>query len=1042
MPPKKVSATSLDRQAYQAMHFLKLQAECKSWIETVLGQPIPSNDLFQELRSGVVLCNLMNTLFPGSVKKINKSKFGAHQIENVGTFLSCLRKVDMKEAELFEPLDLHEKKNMMKVFKCLYGFSELLVGKGKAKKWVRKTDTDFSNEEIEQWKKDYGDIDMDIPMDAGGEELIEEESEDIVDDVIKADPDDFPVSTTVTAKGLGVTLEELIQAVDEVEDFKNKAPQETADATTDASIKAAQYASQVRAMADQAAADDGGPSDEWKSKMQTQFQAIDDANEAMVDAQNDYQADRSDKKKQKKLLKACEDLKDAARGALDDAKRKPAVCAHPRDFPIDGELTNKDLDVSLAELIKACRKTQEFKKDPVKLAGVTSGRAEIASRKAARFASQLEHFGAQSDDPAFQAKLKDHADKVQEANEAMIAGNNEYVSAPEKAKLQKAFDDRIEELIAAAIGANNDAKWTPVVAARPEDFEIDGEVTDKDIDVSLAELIKACRKTQEFKKDPEGRVMQTGKDAGDTSQKAAKFAAQIAALGNQVDNEKFAQKMAEHSRKVQEANEAMVDGANAHTADPAQAALQKEFDDRIEELIEAAMNAARDAKRRPPAKISAAKAADYPPDGEVSAEDLGKQLKQVIKDSNRVADAGDPKSAQKTADEGAKDSVEAAKLEAMVREVADRVDDDDLKSKILAGADELEAANIGMVDAVNAYTEDQDSEERKAELKEACDELKRKAAGAVDLANGGLEHINRPETPEETEGIDPDTEPLHFATLKGDMSAVRDLLGKGMGVDTASAAGWTPLYTACWVGNLELVRFFIKNGANVNATNKEGWSCLHAGTFQGHKHIVKALLEEYDAEFDVQSNSGTTPLYHAAEAGHYTITKMLLEKGADVELGKNWKPIHGAVFNYHNKVTRLLIDHGADVDSKNVELKSYTPLHIAVSTKKPNIKLIEQLCAKAVVDALNKNKATPLHLCAMWGHKDASKVLLAAGADVNKSNGKGRDAVEVAARNGHKELAKLLADHAGKSVPDVEVKQTLIGAISAPERPPSPPNEE
>jgi ankyrin repeat protein len=887
------------------MHFLKLQAECKSWIETVLGQPIPSNDLFQELRSGVVLCNLMNTLFPGSVKKINKSKFGAHQIENVGTFLNCLRKVDMKEAELFEPLDLHEKKNMMKVFKCLYGFSELLVGKGKAKKWVRKTDTDFTNEEIEQWKKDYGDIDMDIPMDgAAGEEIMEEESEDIVDDVIKADPDDFPVSTTVTAKGLGVTLEELIQAVDEVEDFKNKAPQETADATTDASIKAAQYAAQVRAMADQAASDDGGPSDEWKSKMQTQFQAIDDANEAMVDAQNDYQADRGDKKKQKKLLKACEDLKDAARGALDDAKRKPAVCAHPRDFPIDGELTNKDLDVSLAE------------------------------------------------------------------------------------------------------------------------------------------LIKACRKTQEFKKDPEGRVTQTGEDAGDTSRKAAKFAAQIAALGNQVDNEKFAAKMAEHSRKVQEANEAMVDGANAHTADPAQAELQKEFDDRIEELIEAAMNAARDAKRRPPAKIAAAKAADYPPDGEVSAEDLGKQLKQVIKDSNRVADAGDPKSAQKTADEGAKDSVEAAKLEAMVREVADRVDDDELKAKILAGADELETANVGMVDAVNAYTEDQDSEDRRAELKEACEELKRKAAGAVDLANGGLEHINRPPTPEDTEGIDPDTEPLHFATLKGDMSAVRDLLGKGMGVDTASAAGWTPLYTACWVGNLELVRFFIKNGANVNATNKEGWSCLHAGTFQGHKHIVKALLEEYDAEFDVQSNSGTTPLYHAAEAGHYTITKMLLEKGADVELGKNWKPIHGSVFNYHNKVTRLLIDHGADVDSKNVELKSYTPLHIAVSTKKPNLKLIEQLCAKATVDALNKNKATPLHLCAMWGHKDASKVLLAAGADVAKSNGKGRDAIEVAARNGHKELAKILADHVGKGVPDVEVKQTLIGAISAPERPPSPPNEE
>lgn len=66
---------------------------------------------------------------------------------------------------------------------------------------------------------------------------------------------------------------------------------------------------------------------------------------------------------------------------------------------------------------------------------------------------------------------------------------------------------------------------------------------------------------------------------------------------------------------------------------------------------------------------------------------------------------------------------------------------------------------------------------------------------------------------------------------------------------------------------------------------------------QGHKHVVKALATEYKAQVNVQSNQGTTPLYHACEGGRYSITKTLLEAGADTELGQkdSWKPIHGAV---------------------------------------------------------------------------------------------------------------------------------------------------
>ena len=37
-------------------------------------------DMYNELKDGVVLCNLMNTLFPGAIKRVHKSSFAAHQV--------------------------------------------------------------------------------------------------------------------------------------------------------------------------------------------------------------------------------------------------------------------------------------------------------------------------------------------------------------------------------------------------------------------------------------------------------------------------------------------------------------------------------------------------------------------------------------------------------------------------------------------------------------------------------------------------------------------------------------------------------------------------------------------------------------------------------------------------------------------------------------------------------------------------------------------------------------------------------------------------
>jgi len=901
---------TLDRQAYQAMQFLKLQGETQDWIEAVLGKKFKSDDMYAELKSGQTLCKLMNTLFPGAIKKVHKSSFGAHQMENINFVLKTLAKMGMKEDELFEPGDLHDKKNMMKVFKCISTFANTIGGVNGAAKWKSRNDANFSVEQIDQWKKDYGNIEMEFKIEAGGDDNEEVELGPAKPDpVVKYDPSDFIVSETVTPKSLGVTLDELLKAVNKLDTFEEHADdkQQTASDCTDASLKAAQYAAQVLAMSKQSA------DKNQKKRLAKAYDDVDAANQRMVDAQNAYQEDPDDKATIKELHDACENMRRAAKGALDIASRRPAALASESDYPITRDVTNADIDVGLDELVKAVTTAKDKDgKKPLQ----TTEETEAASKKAAKFAAQIRRVGDQraaagdSNGAAYKDKMDAHADKISAANRRMVATNNEYVQNPDDKALARAHDEACDELIRAAQNAANDAKKQPpppIKRAKASDFTISGKVTAADLDASLNDVLKSVKKVEGFREN-----------------------------------------------------------APAKTAGHTETACKR-----------------------------------------------------------------------------------TAFLDAQLRAVAKDTKDPKLQKKLVAAYNDLEQANLELANANDVYTANDDDEANRKALTAACGNVKTKAAAAVDVAKQALESQKVKERPSEVQNvgnadIDAETTPLHFATLKGDMSAVRDLINKGMKVDATNAQGWTPLYTAAWVGNLELIRFFVKQGADVNVKNQEGWTPVFAAVAQGHKHVVKALAVDYKCDVNVQSNQGTTPLYHAAEGGRYSITKVLLDVGADTELSKkgSWKPIHGAVYNYHAKVTSLLIEHGAKLDVHNSELKDYTPLHIAISTKKPNLNVIEMLAAKADINAKNANGATPLHLAVMWGHEDVTNTLIKAGANLKIKNNKGRTALDVAVRNDHSSLANILAKKQGVSVPKLKKKKTVIGSIEAPDAPPPPPDQE
>ena len=92
-----------------------MEAEARAWIEAVIGEGPLEGTLQEALKSGVVLCNLINKIKPGTVKKINKMKMPFMQMENIAAYLTGCKDLGVPDFESFQTVDLFEDSNMKAV---------------------------------------------------------------------------------------------------------------------------------------------------------------------------------------------------------------------------------------------------------------------------------------------------------------------------------------------------------------------------------------------------------------------------------------------------------------------------------------------------------------------------------------------------------------------------------------------------------------------------------------------------------------------------------------------------------------------------------------------------------------------------------------------------------------------------------------------------------------------------------------------------------------------------------------------------------------
>ncbi|KAL8567849.1 hypothetical protein ACOMHN_058971 [Nucella lapillus] len=101
--------------------------------------------------------------------------------------------------------------------------------------------------------------------------------------------------------------------------------------------------------------------------------------------------------------------------------------------------------------------------------------------------------------------------------------------------------------------------------------------------------------------------------------------------------------------------------------------------------------------------------------------------------------------------------------------------------------------------------------------------------------------------------------PLHVAAIKGDITAVRELLDKGSNPNVRDNAGWTPLHEAVNHGHTSVAEILLQRGAMLNMPGMDNDTPLHDAV-ANHRLDCVRLLVTYGAAISARNVHGKTAL--------------------------------------------------------------------------------------------------------------------------------------------------------------------------------------
>ncbi|KAI3447649.1 hypothetical protein Pfo_004314 [Paulownia fortunei] len=295
---------------------------------------------------------------------------------------------------------------------------------------------------------------------------------------------------------------------------------------------------------------------------------------------------------------------------------------------------------------------------------------------------------------------------------------------------------------------------------------------------------------------------------------------------------------------------------------------------------------------------------------------------------------------------------------------------------------------------------------------------------ALVVSNSGkkIDQSGKKKYVKQVTGRHNDTE-LHLAAQKGDVAAVRQILGeineqmvqtlrgaefdaevaeiRAAVVNEVNELGETALFTAAEKGCIDVVKellpYTTKEG--IRTKNKSSFDPLHIAASGGHHDIVQILLEHDPELSKTVGQSNATPLISAATKGHLVVVNELLSKDSSLleiprSNGKN--ALHLAARQGHADVVKALLEKDPQL-ARRTDKKGQTALHMAVKgVSCAGVKLLLQADA-AIVMLPDKFGNTALHIATRKKRAEiVNELLLLRDTNVNALTRDHKTALDIA----------------------------------------------
>ncbi len=243
---------------------------------------------------------------------------------------------------------------------------------------------------------------------------------------------------------------------------------------------------------------------------------------------------------------------------------------------------------------------------------------------------------------------------------------------------------------------------------------------------------------------------------------------------------------------------------------------------------------------------------------------------------------------------------------------------------------------------------------------------------------------------------------------------------------TKNQNGFSPLDFAANFNQLEIAKLLIEKGADPFEVGNLGRQALHWAAAGGSVEIC-SMLNDLGADLNIMDEGDRSPLFLAVARNRKNVVDFLLSKNVDI-YKKGKRGFEMIYFAIQNNISSI-VDHYIKSDFDFTQVLSYdgtTLLFAAIDAKNPE--LIEFLINKGL-DVNQQSDYGDFPLLGSVKQKDlvSIKKLIDLGADINKTDFAGRNALGIASELNLTDLISYLKEKGANEAKTFALDHTYPG---------------